>query len=50
MSRQFENCIFVGHINTDLDSVAGAIGAAELYGGVPAVSQKDLNTEEVEPQ
>ena len=35
---------FVGHIMTDLDSVAGAIGAAHLYGGVPARAS-DINTE-----
>jgi len=28
--------IFVGHLATDLDSISGAIGAAELYGGVAA--------------
>ncbi len=28
--------IFVGHLVTDLDSIAGAIGGAELYGGIPA--------------
>ena len=27
-----ENAIFCGHLVTDLDSIAGAIGAAELYG------------------
>ena len=26
-------CLFVGHTNTDLDSVGGAVGAAELYDG-----------------
>mmetsp|Transcript_861 Transcript_861/g.1681 ORF Transcript_861/g.1681 Transcript_861/m.1681 type:complete len:446 (+) Transcript_861:1-1338(+) len=38
-------CVFVGHINTDLDSVSGAIGAAELYGGIAARAQQDVNTE-----
>jgi inorganic pyrophosphatase/exopolyphosphatase len=28
--------IFCGHVVADLDSIAGAIGAAELYGGIPA--------------
>ena len=28
--------IFCGHLMTDLDSIAGAIGAAELYGGTAA--------------
>ncbi len=27
-----ENAIFCGHLVTDLDSIAGSIGAAELYG------------------
>jgi len=28
--------IFVGHLVTDMDSIAGSIGAADLYGGVSA--------------
>lgn len=32
------DAVFVGHLVTDLDSVAGAIGAAALYGGVPALA------------
>lgn len=39
-----KNAVFVGHIVTDLDSVAGAIGAAELYGGTPALASK-INSE-----
>ena len=35
---------FVGHLVTDLDSVAGAIGAAALYGGTPALAS-DVNSE-----
>ena len=35
----------VGHVNTDLDSVAGAIGAANLYGGIPLISEHNLNGE-----
>lgn len=31
--------VFVGHVNTDLDSVAGAIGAAQLFGGVAALAE-----------
>ena len=40
-------CLFVGHINTDMDSVGGAVGAAELYGGRACLAQppKDLNGE-----
>ena len=36
--------IFVGHLMTDLDSIAGAIGAAELYGGV-AGRASEVNSE-----
>jgi manganese-dependent inorganic pyrophosphatase len=36
--------IFCGHLVTDLDSIAGAIGAAELYGGVPARAS-EINSE-----
>ena len=32
-------CLFVGHINTDMDSVGGAVGAAELYGGRACLAQ-----------
>ena len=31
---ELQGAIFCGHLVADLDSVAGAIGAAELYGGV----------------
>jgi len=41
-----KNAVFVGHLVTDLDSVAGAIGAAELYGGTPALASK-INSETV---
>lgn len=36
MPSQLSGAIFCGHLVTDLDSIAGAIGAAELYGGIPA--------------
>ena len=36
--------IFVGHVVTDLGSVAGAIGAAALYGGTAALASK-INSE-----
>ena len=39
-----DDAIFVGHLVTDLDSVAGAIGAANLYGGSAAVASA-INTE-----
>lgn len=31
--------VFVGHVNTDLDSVAGAMGAAALFGGTAALAE-----------
>ena len=39
--------VFVGHVNTDLDSVAGAIGAAHLFGGRAALAEplNELNGE-----
>jgi hypothetical protein len=39
-----EGAIFVGHLMTDLDSVAGAVGAAELYGGI-AARASEVNSE-----
>jgi manganese-dependent inorganic pyrophosphatase len=39
-----KNAVFVGHVVTDLDSVAGALGAAALYGGTPALASK-INSE-----
>jgi manganese-dependent inorganic pyrophosphatase len=39
-----KDVIFCGHVVTDLDSIAGAIGAARLYGGVPASASK-INSE-----
>uniref|UniRef100_A0A7S2YRH8 DDH domain-containing protein n=1 Tax=Entomoneis paludosa TaxID=265537 RepID=A0A7S2YRH8_9STRA len=41
-----QNAIFVGHIVTDLDSVAGAMGAAALYGGTAALASP-INSETV---
>eukprot|EP00392_Amoebophrya_sp_AT5.2_P003509 g3514.t1 len=43
--EHLKGCIFVGHVNTDLDSVAGAIGAAALFDGIPAISERKLNGE-----
>lgn len=39
-----KDALFVGHLVTDLDSVAGAIGAAALYGGKAALAS-DINSE-----
>lgn len=36
--------LFCGHLVTDLDSIAGAIGASELYGGIPARAS-EVNSE-----
>jgi len=41
---QLNGCVFVGHTNTDLDSIAAAIGAAHLFGGI-AARASDINTE-----
>jgi inorganic pyrophosphatase/exopolyphosphatase len=40
------DAIFCGHIMADLDSIAGAIGAAYLYGGTPARAS-EINSETV---
>ena len=37
-SNNLAGCIFVGHTNTDMDSVASAIAGAELYDGIAARS------------
>ncbi|KAG7347411.1 inorganic diphosphatase [Nitzschia inconspicua] len=39
-----EAAVFCGHVVTDLDSVAGSIGAAALYGGVAATAS-EINSE-----
>lgn len=39
-----KDAVFVGHLVTDLDSVAGAIGAAALYGGTAALASQ-INSE-----
>lgn len=39
-----KDALFCGHLVTDLDSIAGAIGAAELYGGIPARAS-EVNSE-----
>jgi inorganic pyrophosphatase/exopolyphosphatase len=41
---QLENAVFCGHLVTDLDSIAGALGAACLYGGTPARAS-EVNSE-----
>ena len=44
LPQSLKDVIFCGHLVTDLDSIAGAIGAAALYGGVPAAASK-VNSE-----
>ena len=34
-----QGCLFVGHINTDMDSVGGAVAAAQLYDGVATLAE-----------
>ncbi|KAJ8602874.1 hypothetical protein CTAYLR_010631 [Chrysophaeum taylorii] len=41
---ELAGAIFCGHLVADLDSIAGAIGAAALYGGTPARAS-DINSE-----
>ena len=39
-----KDAVFVGHLNTDMDSIASAIGAAELFAGT-AASASEVNSE-----
>lgn len=43
-AETLEGAIFVGHLVTDMDSIAGALGAADLYSGIPARAS-DVNSE-----
>lgn len=45
VNSELAGCIFVGHVNTDLDSIAGAIAGADLYNGVPARAESEFNGE-----
>jgi len=40
-----KGCAFVGHVATDLDSIAGAMGAAELFEGTATKAEAELNGE-----
>lgn len=40
-----KGCVFVGHLAKDLDSIAGAMGAAELFNGIATKSEPELNGE-----
>ena len=37
-----EGCLVIGHTSTDLDSIAGAIGAADLYRGTALRAEADV--------
>lgn len=39
LRSRLSKAVFVGHVNTDLDSVAGAMGAAALFGGTAALAE-----------
>mmetsp|Transcript_14943 Transcript_14943/g.29760 ORF Transcript_14943/g.29760 Transcript_14943/m.29760 type:complete len:534 (-) Transcript_14943:72-1673(-) len=39
-----KGCIFVGHLNTDMDSIGSSIGAAHLFDGI-ALSASKINSE-----
>jgi len=41
---ELKGCVFVGHTNTDLDSIAAGIAASHLFGGTPARAS-EINTE-----
>ncbi|XRB15370.1 manganese-dependent inorganic pyrophosphatase [Pseudoscourfieldia marina] len=43
--KRLKGACFVGHVKTDLDSVAGAIGAANLFDGLACRSEDNLNGE-----
>ncbi|CAE7214591.1 ppaC, partial [Symbiodinium sp. KB8] len=45
VEKILQGCLFVGHVKTDLDSVAGALGAAALWRGTAARAEKELNGE-----
>lgn len=45
VEKILEGCLFVGHVKTDLDSVAGAIGGACLWRGVATRAERLFNGE-----
>lgn len=45
VEKILEGCLFVGHVKTDLDSVAGAIGGACLWRGVATRAERKVNGE-----
>ncbi|CAJ1453197.1 unnamed protein product [Effrenium voratum] len=45
VEKILKGALFVGHVKTDLDSVAGAIGGACLYQGTACRAERELNGE-----
>eukprot|EP00928_Gymnodinium_smaydae_P002575 TRINITY_DN10923_c0_g1_i2.p1 TRINITY_DN10923_c0_g1~~TRINITY_DN10923_c0_g1_i2.p1 ORF type:complete len:623 (+),score=145.78 TRINITY_DN10923_c0_g1_i2:81-1949(+) len=45
VNPSLRGAVFVGHVATDLDSIAGAMGAAALFGGTACKSEEELNGE-----
>ena len=45
VERILKGALFVGHVKTDLDSIAGAIGGACLWQGTATRAERDLNGE-----
>lgn len=45
VDKCLQGCIFVGHVKSDLDSIAGAIGAAYLWGGIATRPEEEVNGE-----
>jgi len=45
VEKILQGALFVGHVKTDLDSIAGAIGGACLWQGTATRAERDLNGE-----
>ena len=45
VEKILQGALFVGHVKTDLDSIAGAIGGACLWQGTATRAEMDLNGE-----
>jgi len=42
-TASLQGCVFVGHAAADLDSIAGAVGAAELFKGTAVKAEAELS-------
>ena len=40
-----KGCVYIGHTNTDMDSIGSALACAELYGGTATRATEKLNNE-----